>query len=368
MYIQKLTLKNYRQFTNETFEFSPNITIISGKNAKGKTTILEALNIITNGKSPWTNENEDIISYKQTSNEPDRYYRIEAEILDSDDNAKQLTIFHSATQTKFEIDKKKVSRRKFYSFTASNLFSPEQIDLLMISPSKRRDFLNNLIGKIDPDYELLLSDFEKIHRQRNAYLKRLAKIFYDTGIIKKDDQQFEYWSSEFAELSSRLMSKRAEIINQLSDEKDKIFIHYKPSLELNLFEDMAETNNIAKIHLEKLLDSAKKDIALGYTCVGAHRDYWRISTDKDIRRFGSRGEKRVALGKLIFRTQELLNRYLGYYPILLLDDISSELDDDNIKRLLTHEAIDKQQVVLTTINQISWLEGLFKHKPKFIAL
>jgi len=366
--IKKIKLQNFRQFGDTNFEFSPNITIITGKNAQGKTTILEAINLIINGSSPWTNENGDIVSYTQKEPEPDKYFRLEGMILDKNGEKKEVSVFHNSNFTKFEIEGKKTTRKKFYNNSACNVFSPEQIDLLMISPSKRREFLNNLICKIDDDYAEILTEFEKVLRQRNAYLKRLAKVFYDTGEINDNEQQFQFWTEKFAGLSAKLMAKRSEIINQLSREKEQIFIHYKPSLVLNLFEDMAEVEKLTEIHISTLMNNSKRDIALGHTNIGAHRDDWKISTDKDIRRFGSRGEKRVALGKLIFRTQDVLNKYLGFYPILLLDDISSELDDDNIKKLLSHEGIDKQQVILTTINKIDWLEKLFRHKPTFIRL
>jgi DNA replication and repair protein RecF len=252
--------------------------------------------------------------------------------------------------------------------SASNIFSPEQIDFLMYSSAKRRDFMDRLICKIDSDYKGNLQTFEKVLRQRNAYLKRMSKAFYESGIINHQDSQLHYWTNELAHYSGKLMSKRAQILNQLADRESKIRINYKPAITLNLFEDLAQTEELIEITLRQLQNELKRDIALGHTHTGAHRDDWRIQTDKDIKRFGSRGEKRTALGKLIFSTQELYLENLGYYPILLLDDIASELDDHNLFKLVTHASLNNQQVIITTINRSADIQSWLKNRAKMIKL
>lgn len=356
MFINSLHLKNFRKFEKLDLDLSQQINIIEAHNAKGKSTILEAIYMLTNGHSPWTNDHADLISY---INEKNTFFRIEADVEDSNDKY-QIALFHENGVNQFFINGKKSTRKKFNKITCANLFSPEQIELLMISPSKRREFLDNLIAKIDLDYRDNLTAFERVLRQRNAYLKKLSKRFYETGEIETDDQQLQFWTTSLAVASTKVMSRRASIIEELSNNTKGFKIKYQPSLQLNLFEDLASVKEISKIHLNELNNFLKRDIALGYTKTGAHRDDWNITTDKDVKRFGSRGEKRVAIGKLIFQTQDLFNTYLGYYPILLLDDISSELDDRNIEILLNHEFLDKQQVIVTTIRKLK-LKGLSVH-------
>ena len=96
-------------------------------------------------------------------------------------------------------------------------------------------------------------------------------------------------------------------------------------------------------------ESKKRDIATGYTNVGPHRDDWRLINGTDMKKFGSRGEKRLAIGQLIFNKQELVAKKLGFYPILLLDDISSELDTENTKRVFNDKFLGKQQTFITMI-------------------
>jgi DNA replication and repair protein RecF len=345
--ITSIHLRNFRKFDKLDIELTDGINIIQAANAKGKSTILEAVHLLTNGHSPWTSDHADMISY---NNDKNTHFRIEAKLHNGKETV--IALFHENGVNQFFIDNKKTLRKKFSALTCSNIFSPEQIELLMISPSKRREFLDNLIVKIDLDYKEDLLKFERILRQRNAYLKKLSKKFYDTGEIAQDDQQLEFWTKEFATASTKLMSRRSAIIEELSQNTNGFKVKYHPSLTLNLFEDLGKINEIAQIHYKELINFFRRDIALGYTKTGAHRDDWGITTDKDVKRFGSRGEKRIAIGKLIFQTQELFKKYLGYYPILLLDDISSELDDSNIKKLLSKEFLNKQQVIITTLRDM----------------
>lgn len=309
---------------------------------------MEAIYLLTNGHSPWTSELEDIRNYL---NERDDFFRIEASIEHNMDDFK-IAVFHQNTSNQFSIDGKRTIRKRYSRLTCSNLFSPDQIELLMVSPSKRREFMDHLISKVNLDYKDNLQRFERIHRQRNAYLKKLSKRFYDTGEINIEDQQLNFWTKEFASASAKIMAKRAEILEELSNNDAGFRIHYNPSLKLNMFEDLAQIEQLSQIHFKELAEYFKRDVALGYTKTGAHRDDWNITTDKDIKRFGSRGEKRMAISRLIFQTQEIYNKYLGFYPILLLDDISSELDDNNVKLILENETLRKQQVVVTTIRNL----------------
>jgi DNA replication and repair protein RecF len=234
----------------------------------------------------------------------------------------------------FKIDNHTTTPKKFFERHASIIFNPEQIEILMISPSKRRDFLDEVISKIDYEYSETLAQFKKVLRQRNAYLKKLSKKFYEKGIIARNDPQLNFWTNEFVKLSKDIQKNREKISRELSFGKfhiDYIHSNKKDSLE------------------NEIENSKKRDIATGYTNIGPHRDDWDIINGKNIKRFGSRGEKRLAIGQLLFKVQDLINSELGYYPILLLDDISSELDNKNTKIIFDKKNIVKQQTFITII-------------------
>lgn len=341
--IRSLKLTNFRKFRKLNLEFDSDLVIIHGNNAKGKSSILEAIYMLTNGHSPWA-ETEDVYNYNQKE---DQHFRAQAEI-ESENESKQYAYFRDGQKRILQLNDQKTTSKKFFENISSIIFNPEQIEILMISPSKRRDFIDDILSKIDIEYSDLLSKFRKVLRQRNAYLKKLSKRFYDTGQVNLPDKQLEYWTQEFAKCSAAMISKRAAVIEELKT--DEFTLHYKSTLSMNLFEDMSDLESLAEIHYNALMNKVKPDVAVGHTRIGAHRDDWAIFNGKDVKRFGSRGEKRIAIVKLIFRTQQLVTQKKGYRPYLLLDDIPSELDEANTKLILDLKILSKQQTFVTTIN------------------
>ena len=346
--IRKLTLKNFRKFEDKSFEFNKNIVVFYGHNAQGKSSVLEAIYLINSGLSPWASMNE-FVNINQSSQIYTRIESIEDERL--------YVYFKDEEKRVFKIDGKNTRAVVFFQNRSANIFNPEKIELLMISPSQRREFLDDTIFKYDYEYETLIKDFKKILRQRNAYLKKLAKLFYDKGVIAINDPQLNFWSNHFSLTSAYILQNRIKLAKELSS--NEYDIKYKTGIEF----DKRKLNNIEYLRecFEKELERSKKrDIATGYTNVGPHRDDWDISKDRDIRKFGSRGEKRLAIGKLIFQTQEIIYNKTGHYPILLLDDIASELDILNTKKIFDKKLLNKQQTFITVIDYKSLPKDILK--------
>lgn len=338
--IHKIIINNLRKFENITLDINKNTVVIVGDNTKGKSTILEALYLLTNGETPW-GEFDDEFNDKQK--EEDRFVRIEIK-----NKEKSYAYFRDNKKKQLKLDGRNVQSKTFYEKISSVLFSPEQIEILMISGSKRREFLDKLISRIDYEYADNLSKFNKALKQRNAYLKKLSKILYETNTFKTDDIQLSHWTKIFSKYCVYIMKKRQEVIDKLKTNEFEIV--YKPSVVFNLFEDLAKDNQIQEIVYNMIMEKVKRDIALGYTNLGSHRDDWTIFQGKDIKRFGSRGEKRIAIGKLIFLTLEILAEVKENRPILLLDDIPSELDKRNSQEILSEGIIGKQQSFITTLD------------------
>ena len=327
--IKKIKLTNFRKFKNLDLDIDKNIVVFYGNNAQGKSSILESIYLITNGKSPWTIETEDYVNTEQIEGE--KYTRIM--VMDDDT---EYSFYKSGNKRLLKINNSNTIPSKFFANTASVIFSPEQIEILMISSTKRRDFLDEIISTVDYTYIDTLKNFRKVLKQRNAYLKKLAKKFYDSGIIARNDPQLNFWTQQFVDLSKVILEKRQEIV------KDMVI----DSLHLEYIKSNGS------IDLEEAVENAKRrDIATGCTNIGPHRDDWNIIDGKNIKKFGSRGEKRLAIGKLIFKKQEIIKKILNYYPILLLDDIASELDQKNTEKIFNKEIIDKQQTFIAIINK-----------------
>ena len=325
--IENIKLTNFRKFKELNLDIKSNITIFYGDNAKGKSSILEAIYLITNGISPCAFSNE-FISYNQKCE--NRYCRVEMVF-----NEKIYSLFKDENKKILQIDKKKTTPKRFFEKSASTIFNPEQIEILMISPSKRRDFLDETISIMEYEYSAKLKNFRKILRQRNAYLKKLSKDFYEKGIIARNDTQLNFWTNEFVNISKDIQKKREQLSKELYFDKLKMIY-----IKSNNNEDLSDA----------LEDSKKRDIATGYTNIGPHRDDWILTNGNDIKKFGSRGEKRLAIGQMIFKKQEVIAEKLGFHPILLLDDFASELDEKNTEKIFDKKLLKRQQTFLTIIN------------------
>ncbi len=336
--IEKLVLKNFRKFKEKSFEFDKNITIFYGSNAQGKSSVLEALYIISTGKSPWASTDE----YINTQQDKQVHTRIEIK-----KNEKSYVYFKDELKRLFKIDGKNVRSKTFFENTSATIFNPEKIELLMISSSQRRDFLDETISKYNYEYDTSLKKFRRILKQRNAHLKKLAKLFYEKGVVAINDPQLNFWSKEFVEESINILRERILLTKDLS--KEGYEIKYKTGFEIDR-RKLSNTQYLREKLTEDLENTKRRDIATGYTNIGPHRDDWEISLGVDIRRFGSRGEKRLAIGMLIFQTQEVVFSHTGFYPILLLDDIASELDIYNTKKIFEKGYLDKQQTFITVID------------------
>lgn len=339
--IESLKLINFRQFKKKEFTFKKPITVIVGKNTRGKSSLLEALYYITNGESPWA-QNIDIYSLELD------HFRIEIDVSE-DDDIDTYSIYRDMSKRVFQLNGKATNSKKFFKRLSSTLFSPELIEILLISPSKRRDFLDDLISKIDVEYSREVEKYRKVLRQRNGYIKRLSKRFYETGVVPAYDQQIRYWSDQLAIVSSEIVMKRIHYLARLKDEHFRV--EYTSSLSISDMEEFLSLEELKKVHLQRYENSYKRDVALGHTTVGAHRDDWNLFNEKDIKKHGSRGEKRLAIIKLIYLSHALIEKERGVSPILLLDDIPSELDDENIQKIFNEEVLGKQQTFITAIRE-----------------
>jgi len=339
--ITNLKLQNFRKFKDLELKFDSKTVILYGDNAQGKSSILEAIHIILNGTSPWSGSDEYV---KNNQNGITKHSRIEIVVSDI-----KYAHYKDNNRKIYMIDSHKTTSKKFFTNNRATIFNPEKIDLLMLSPSRRRDFLDETISYINYEYPDILKRFRKSLRQRNSYLKKLSKKFYEKGIIARNDPQLNFWTKQLIELSTQIYKERISLINKFQSEDFQLEYEYC-SEELDELNRNKEDSKI-KILLEKVLeDNKKKDIATGYSNIGPQRDDWRIFTDQDIKKYGSRGQKRVAIGNLIFKAHTIIAKEIGYFPTLLLDDIASELDRDNTEEIFNKEVLEKQQTFITTVN------------------
>ncbi|MCK9415286.1 MAG: DNA replication and repair protein RecF [Candidatus Dojkabacteria bacterium] len=341
--IKRLKLKNFRKFKDLELHFDSSIVLLHGDNAQGKSSILEAIYIAFNGKSPWSGADEYV--HNNQNGSITKHSRIEIEV-----DEKTYAHYKDNNRKIYMIDNHKTTSKKFFSPNSATIFNPEKIDLLMLSPTRRRDFLDETISSFNYEYSSVLKRYSRLIHQRNSYLKKLSKQFYEKGIIARNDPQLNFWTRQLAELASEIYKERILIIHRLKEKDFEIQYCFCQDRLNGIPGFKGDQEKIKDIINTVLEENKKRDIATGYSNIGPHRDDWRIFTDQDIKKYGSRGQKRLAIGNLIFRTHEMIAQEIGYYPTLLLDDIASELDQDNTTEIFDKQIIGKQQTFITTVD------------------
>jgi len=352
MKIKKIKIYNFRQFEKKEISFDKNITVIVGPNARGKSTIIEAIHILSTGQSPWTSDNSAIV--RKINGVKTKDGRIEAKI-ETEDKEKDLAVVlktnNGSAIKQYRINDKTTTKSKYIQMLSTVIFSPDLIDVLMFEPRQRRLFLDSYISKVDIEYEELTQKYEKALRQRNSLLKIISK---KEKYTESDKNSLKFWTSIIVDIGTSITTKRIEFVEKLNQVNPKLYpniMKYKPNLEITEIETLGDKEYLKKTYLDLLNKRFKKELILGVTLVGPHRDDWILTYNgKNLNKYGSRGEKRMAIADIAFKMNHLLIETYEENPVILLDDISSELDKKNVERLLKEKILPSQQTIITTTN------------------
>ncbi|MCL4397990.1 AAA family ATPase [Patescibacteria group bacterium] len=309
MVLAKLTLQNFRSYSKKIFEFNPGATLIVGPNAIGKTNIVEAVYLLATGKSfRAENEHEMIKVGQQVSRLVGQLGDNELEV-DWDARERFVKTYKVNGVGKRQAD--------FVGNLRAVLFSPQDIELVTDGPAVRRRYLDSVLEQIYKDYRLAAHIYEKALRQRNRLLWRIR----EEGISR---EQLVYWNN-------LLITNGQVIHNRRKDYLEFLGLTYDSSV----------------ISAERLAKYALEEVAAATTLVGPQRDDFIINHhDRPVKAFGSRGEQRLAVFNIKLKELEYVREITGTAPVLLLDDIFSELDHANRHHIL--EVIPKQQTIMTT--------------------
>jgi DNA replication and repair protein RecF len=338
MVLKSLSLQNFRNYSQKEFIFSSGINLVVGPNAVGKTNLLEAIYLLATGRSFRAQVEAEMISYnKQMSN-----VKCQTRLPDGQvSNGEELEII----LTRGEINGKRVAK-KIYKVNGVNrrmvdfvgclrvvYFGPEDLEIVVDSPARRRDYLDSVLEQVDKEYRRASLSYKKGLRQRNKLLEQIR----DEG---KPRSVLYFWDRLLLENGELITKKREEFIN---------FVNQQPSY----FEKLELVYDKSIISPQRLAQYAEEEVAAGMTLVGPHRDDFIVQIQnpkskiqKELSAFGSRGEQRTAVFCLKLAEMEFISQKTGQRPLLLLDDIFSELDHQRRKHLL--EVIPRQQTIITT--------------------
>ncbi|HUV42481.1 MAG TPA: DNA replication and repair protein RecF [Patescibacteria group bacterium] len=351
MILKSLQLQNFRSYKDQTFEFSDGVSLVVGPNTSGKTNLLEAVYLLTSGKSFRAQIEEEMISYKR------ELARVKGEIS-IDKETEELEILLTSgqvgnkrtTKKQYLINGVKKRQMDFVGHLNCVFFGPEDLELVISSPSVRRDYLDSVLEQIDREYRRASLSYKKSLRQRNRLLEQIR----DKGRARASLFLWDKLLLENGEIISQKRRELIDFINQQPDYFGDLIIDYDRSL----------------LSPQRLKKYQYKEIASGMTLIGPHRDDFTLKMvnggeERNLHLYGSRGEQRTAVFSLKLAELEFVAEKINQRPLLLLDDIFSELDHERRQHLV--EVIPKQQTIITTTD-VHLIEPAYRRKVKMIKL
>lgn len=334
MKIHNISLMNYRNYDELNIVLGDNVNVFQGENAQGKTNILEAIYYCAFGRSHRTTKGKDLIKWA-TENARIKIF-IDMERLDKTIEVNLL----SDGRKSISINKVKLTKiGDLLGVLNVVMFSPEDLRIVKDSPGVRRRFLDMEISQLDRKYYNALVTYNKVLAERNALLKsrRVDKNVLDIYDIKLSEEA-GYIVSQRMNYINLLNSYGTAIHEEITKGKEKIKFEYKCSFDL--------TGSIKENLNTTLKKQRVKDMERGTTSAGIHRDDFIIEINgADTKDFGSQGQQRTAVLTMKFSSLEIIRKIKGEYPVLLLDDVLSELDLSRKKFIL--KSIENIQTVIT---------------------
>lgn len=334
MIIKSLELMNFRNYEFLELKFSEGTNILYGDNAQGKTNILEAIYLSATTKSHKGSKDRDIVNFNAEESHIRTY-------LDKEGTEYKVDMHLRKSKSKgIAVDGQKIKKAAdLLGLLNVVFFSPEDLSIIKNGPAERRRFVDMELCQLDNFYLYNLNHYNKIVNQRNKLLK---DIYFNPQL----KETLNIWDSQLVSFGSKIIERRRiftdqlnEIIygihRKLSGGKEELVIKYEPDVEIEEFE-------------ARLRSSQEKDIKLKQTSVGPHRDDFCFMTDNiDIRKFGSQGQQRTAALSLKLSEIELVKKLTKDTPVLLLDDVLSELDS-NRQNYLLNSIGDIQTIISCT--------------------
>jgi DNA replication and repair protein RecF len=329
MILQSIRLEHYRNFKKAHYNFNPHVTIIIGENARGKTNLLEGVYLAVHGTGFRESKEEELIQWSEQ----------QALIETTWKSLEEESVFQIAIQSrlgkvekKFYINKTKKNHFTYNQFqTKAVLFAPEHIDIVTASPDRRRDYFNKLLFVVDPDYKKCVHNYDHALYKRNKILEHFSTM----DSLK---EQLMFWDGYLEKQASYITKKRQEYTEYLNE---------NPSVDGKSFSIKYMKSELTCDLLDKCINEDKR---MRRTTIGPQKDDFQINLrngeEKNIHHFGSRSEQRLGVFWLKLNEIRFLEAAFKSKPVLLLDDIFSELDTKNKQVILN--LIENYQTLLTT--------------------
>lgn len=345
MFIESIELLNYRNYSQLHMEFHEGTNVLYGDNAQGKTNILEAVYVCCTTKSHRSSKDKEIIQFGEDESHIKLQVRRDGVPYRIDMHLKKNKAKGVAVNG---VPIKKAS--ELFGIVNVIFFSPEDLNIIKNGPSERRRFIDLELCQLNKLYVYNLVQYNKVVLQRNKLLKEVDFNPSLKGTLDIWDIQLVKFGKELIRFRSQFIEELNEIIHDihfhLSGEREELFIQYEPNVTVDQFEESLEKNRFSEIR-QKL------------TLTGPHRDDLNFLVNgTDIRKFGSQGQQRTAALALKLAEIELVKKTVKDYPVLLLDDVLSELDSKRQEHLLSE--INQIQTIITCTGLDDFVNSRFR--------
>jgi len=347
MILKNISFHNFRNFENKQFNINPHLTAIFGDNAKGKTNLLEGIYFILRGEGFRESREEQLIRFIEKNGYVDAKLE-DSKTKDISNLRIDLSINNFGLGKTYFLEKTKKGRHSYLKdLVTVVLFSPEQIEIIDRTMSFRREYFDKFLSGIDSEYKKRLTNYNQAIRKRN----KILELSFKNLNIK---QELDFWNKYLIDQGQYLIDKRRSYTKYLNSNK----VIDSKEFEINYREN--------KLSLDRFDESLPKELLIRRTLIGPHRDEYHIFMvnkslpKKNIHMYGSRSEQRLGLFWLKINELKYLEDFFKKKPVLLLDDIFSELDHKN-QKLIFNLIGDYQTVITSTEKELTKLIDLSYH-------
>lgn len=350
MYLESLRLLCFRNYSDFKQEFSPQINLLVGENAQGKTNLIEAIYYLSTGRTYRSARDAQLISWNRDK------FSLLGQITNRLGKANIEITYNNKEKIGKEVKINGIRISKLSDLLGcltTVLFAPEDLSIIKGAPSERRRLLDQDISQVSPNYYLKLQKYNRLLNQRNHLLKNLA-------VKTRRKDELDVWDQLFLEVSAEIITKRLHVLEKLSplarlmqrrltDGIENLDIRYV----LNRRTEIKKNDNILALLHEEMVRNRNEEIKKAVTLWGPHRDDLSIQLNgNDLKYYGSQGQHRTAVLALKLAEIEFFKAESGEYPVLLLDDVLSELDQQR-RNLLIQTIQDKHiQCFITTTEDL----------------
>ncbi len=353
MLIKKIYLEDFRSYAKKQFKFDPAVTLVVGPNTVGKSNLFEAIFLLAFGSSPWAGLDREMV--RSGAKLGFARATVSSDGGKDQDSSIGLEVVLTESGKRFRVNG--VGRRlaDFSRHFHVVLFSPQDLNLVTGSPDLRRRFLDFALGSVDSGYARATREYDKVRKRRNRLLERINKD-------RASEEELGFWDAKLLEFGTFLQDERKKFFDEINKELGS--------------EDLELKYILSGLTAERLLELRPREIAAETSLVGPHRDDFSFISiqhtangeqqERDLAKYGSRSEQRRAVLALKEAELEFVEKKIGERPVLLLDDIFSELDEENrakVSELFGGSlSADRQGQVIITTADIHYIpKALQKH-------